>query len=326
MKKPILSIIIPVYNVEQYLNKCIDSILSQTFTDFELILADDGSTDNSGKICDKYSKIDPRIIVIHKENGGQSSARNAGLNIASGKYITFVDSDDYISNDCYYKNIRILLENKSIDILQYPIYIVNSNSTEKMKIPGYKNETFLLTKKDFFSFWSDGGIGVRGFVWQNIYKSDIFKDIRFKEGVIFEDCYIQSDILEKADIVYISGYGKYYYVQRENSTLHSKDSLKRCVGDFEATIRYLEKMQTYNVDTSLMYKCYCITKNRMIDKTYKYGYESFYKYFDRIDSLNIGLCGIIKSNIEVKMKIKILLSQILGNKNYFHITKKIFNR
>ena len=93
---PKISIIVPVYKVEKYLHKCIDSILAQTFKDFELILVDDGSPDNCGKICDEYAKRDNRIVVVHKENGGQASARNRGINIARGDYIGFVDSDDWI--------------------------------------------------------------------------------------------------------------------------------------------------------------------------------------------------------------------------------------
>ena len=93
------SIIVPVYNVEKYLRECIDSILCQTFTDFELILVDDGSKDESGKICDEYAEKDNRIKVIHKENGGQSTARNCGVKESSGKYIVFLDSDDFISED-----------------------------------------------------------------------------------------------------------------------------------------------------------------------------------------------------------------------------------
>ena len=96
MSKPLLSIIVPVYNVEKYIERCIKSILNQSFTNFELILVDDGSPDNCGKICDEYKKKDSRIKVIHKKNGGLSDARNAGLNIATGKYIGFVDSDDII--------------------------------------------------------------------------------------------------------------------------------------------------------------------------------------------------------------------------------------
>ena len=112
---PKISIIVPVYKVEKYIHKCIDSILNQTFKDFELILVDDGSPDNCGKICDEYAKKDSRVIVIHKENGGLSSARNSGLDIARGDYIGFVDSDDYIENDMY-ELLYNLCEENNCDI------------------------------------------------------------------------------------------------------------------------------------------------------------------------------------------------------------------
>ena len=99
MKK--ISVIVPIYNVEQYLYQCIDSIIAQTYTNLEIILVDDGSTDSSGEICDKYASVDCRIVVIHKKNGGLSEARNAGINVATGDYIGFVDSDDYIFPDTY---------------------------------------------------------------------------------------------------------------------------------------------------------------------------------------------------------------------------------
>lgn len=105
---PKISIIVPVYNVEKYLEKCVRSILAQTFTDFELILVDDGSPDSSGAMCDQFAEQDQRVKVIHKENGGLSDARNAGIEIATGEYLGFVDSDDYIADDMYellYTNI-----------------------------------------------------------------------------------------------------------------------------------------------------------------------------------------------------------------------------
>ena len=108
-----LSVIIPVYNVEKYLHQCIDSVLRQTYNDYEVILVDDGTPDNSGKICDEYAKKDIRITVIHKTNGGISSARNAGLDIATGDYIMFVDSDDYLCDDnCFQKLFNKINENK----------------------------------------------------------------------------------------------------------------------------------------------------------------------------------------------------------------------
>ena len=103
----LISIVIPVYNVEKYLKQCLDSIINQTYTNLEIILVDDGSTDNSGTICDYYSKIDKRIRVIHKKNEGQSIARNIGIKVSNGKYIGFLDSDDWVEQDMY----RFLIEN-----------------------------------------------------------------------------------------------------------------------------------------------------------------------------------------------------------------------
>ena len=112
---PVLSIIVPIYNVRPYLCECLDSILSQPFCDYELILVDDGSTDGSGAICDDYATKDQRIIVIHKDNGGLSSARNAGLDAIKGKYVSFIDSDDYLLGDYYSDAIRELETNPAID-------------------------------------------------------------------------------------------------------------------------------------------------------------------------------------------------------------------
>lgn len=113
--KPVISVIVPIYNVEKYLPRCIESILNQSFKEFELILVDDGSSDNSGKICDIYAEKDERVKVIHKENGGVSSARNVGIKAVNGEYIGFVDPDDYIDREMY-KNLYELCENNNCDI------------------------------------------------------------------------------------------------------------------------------------------------------------------------------------------------------------------
>lgn len=122
-----ISIIVPIYNVEKYLPKCIESIINQTYTDLEILLIDDGSTDNSGLICDKYASIDNRIRVIHKKNGGLSDARNVGLDICKGKYISFIDSDDYIELTMYEKMIKIMI-NQKVDIVSCNYnHIYNNN-------------------------------------------------------------------------------------------------------------------------------------------------------------------------------------------------------
>lgn len=130
-----ISIIVPVYKVEPYLRKCLDSILAQTFTNFEVILVDDGSPDNSGKICDEYAIKDSRVRVIHKENGGLSSARNAGIDIAQGKYLGFVDSDDYIAEDMYevlYENLKFYdADISSVEIIPFRDDKYENTSKEK---------------------------------------------------------------------------------------------------------------------------------------------------------------------------------------------------
>lgn len=326
MNTPLLSIIVPIYNTATFLNRCIDSILTQKYTHFELILIDDGSKDQSGKICDEYAQKDSRIVVIHKPNGGQSSARNAGLNIAKGDYITFVDSDDYISMDCYQNNMEILSRDKSIDILEYPIYTVNNGNIEKLIIPRYNEEEHLYNKQDIFLFWSNNGIGVRGFVWQNIYKKNIWENTRFKEGVIFEDCLIQSTLLEKASHVYISGIGKYFYEQRENSTIHSKLTINHCKDDFNGTIPFLFKMIQHNVKRKYIIQFYCVTLNRIIDKTYLFKSNSFTSQIEEIQKVSVSWIEIFLSNINFRQKIKILLFKLLGKEHYFYLTRMIFNR
>src|SRR5690554_2285343 len=144
----LISIIVPVYNVEQYIEKCMVSILSQTYRNIEIILIDDGSTDNSGNLCDTYSAIDPRVKVIHKKNGGISSARNSGLEVAMGEYIGFVDPDDWIETNMYesmYSNIK--RNNSEICICNY--IIDGSDYSRKTELPFNLN---VLNKQEILEF------------------------------------------------------------------------------------------------------------------------------------------------------------------------------
>lgn len=180
--KPLVSVIVPIYNVEKYLYKCIDSIVNQTLKDIEIILVDDGSTDNSGKIIDEYAKQDARIVAIHKENGGQSSARNIGLEIAKGKYVGFVDSDDWISNDMYellYKSI--IEDNYDISVCGRCAY---SSENQKLNEVSIKDETINLDEISLQNyvasklFYSHTVV-----VWNKLY----LKDIIDKYKIRFED-------------------------------------------------------------------------------------------------------------------------------------------
>lgn len=213
MNTPKLSIIVPVYNVENYLGECIESILRQTFRNYELILVDDGSTDRSGEICDEYAAKDDRIAVVHKENGGLSDARNAGIKVCKGEYVTFVDSDDFIDRDTYELNMDIVLTNSSIDILQYPYvrYDGKNDYTAECKLT-----KDIKGHEDIFkNLWSGSPISYS--VWNKIYKRAIVEETSFAKGRYFEDCMFVYDIYKNVQNYYLSDIGLYYYRIRNNA-------------------------------------------------------------------------------------------------------------
>ncbi|MBS4198412.1 glycosyltransferase [Bacillus sp. FJAT-49732] len=234
---PKLSIIVPIYKVEKYLPKCIDSILAQTFTDFELILVNDGSPDNCGRICDEYAKRDKRIIVIHKENGGLSSARNAGIKVARGKYIGFVDSDDFIDKNKYH----ILLLNAELhssDVVVCDVIKVNVNKIDELNEQENKNYhvkhfTNIQALNELYNsidniFDSMGQKAERWiFAVNKIYKRSLFYSLKFEEGRIFEDEYIAHKIYYQCTKITSISAKLYYYVQRPDSIVNTNFSTKK---------------------------------------------------------------------------------------------------
>lgn len=211
--KPILSIIVPIYMVEPYLRACLDSILRQKFTNYELILVNDGSPDNCGKICDEYASKNNRIIVIHKENGGVSSARNAGLDVAQGDYITFVDPDDEL-DETYEKNIEYLIPDTSIDVLQYPTLCMEIGTLMNPSVSQY------IRGNEIGHLWFKNEI-VNYSVSNKIFKRFLFDNFRFPVKEILEDMCCAVEISEKAKCLYISNWGLYKYKKRESSIMNS---------------------------------------------------------------------------------------------------------
>ena len=194
-----ISVIVPVYNVEQYLYKCIDSILSQSFQDFELILVNDGSIDNSARICDEYAQNDKRIRVIHKENGGVSQARNVAISLAIGEYIAFVDSDDYVLPNMY-ENLVSTAINTNADIVKCGFIVFDDCGNCKESKTFNSNLTFdnredgayLLTQLYFDSI-------LYKVPWNAVYASNLVKSVKFPEGLINEDNYTAGMYLYKAN-------------------------------------------------------------------------------------------------------------------------------
>ena len=198
-----ISVIVPVYNVERFLRECIESIISQTYKDLEIILVNDGSTDKSPLICEEYKKIDARVIVLHKENGGLSDARNKGIDISTGEYIGFVDSDDFIENDMY----ELLLNNiKKVEADIATCGVIS----EKVKDKNFYKEEIIVNAHD----------GLKEMLMERsmntsacdkLYKRSLFDEIRYPKDKLYEDLYTTYKLLHKANKIVISNQKKYYY-------------------------------------------------------------------------------------------------------------------
>ncbi len=236
---PTISVIVPVYNVENYLQKCIESILKQRFTDFELLLINDGSTDNSGDICDKYALRDSRIQVFHKSNGGVSSARNLGLKNAKGKYIHFIDSDDWIENDTFL-TISKIIQKDNIDIIQFGYKKIHPTFNEEY---GQKSSLFFDSLKRYansncFNYS----------VSFCIIKKNIINDnnIQFSENIKYaEDQEFIIKCISFANYIQVLPDLFYNYLMRENSAMSHKANLNKAADHILATqnlIHYQEQV------------------------------------------------------------------------------------
>lgn len=198
-----ITVIIPVYNVEKYLKECVESVLNQTYKDLEIILIDDGSNDGSGEICDEYAKIDERIKVIHKENAGLSSARNAGIEIAHGEYYTFIDSDDYIADDMA-EQLLYALESTNADIsvcgmTSNEYNIENGIAVKNICYTKQKTLKLILTEK------------METTACGKLYRRELFEHIRYPEGKIYEDLGTTYKLVEASSEIAYTAAKKYYY-------------------------------------------------------------------------------------------------------------------
>ena len=214
MPDPILSIIMPVYNVEGFVAASIDSVLNQESCDFELIIINDGSTDGSGAICEEYSRRDSRITYISQENRGLSGARNTGISNAKGEYITFIDSDDTVSPDTYGKNTDIIKANPDIDILEFPIAEYFGSTKENLLTFEEKKFT---SSDSVFAAWVKNKGHYHNYACNKIFRRSLFCDILFPEKKTYEDIYTTYRLITKSKVYYTSPYGRYFYYLRSGS-------------------------------------------------------------------------------------------------------------
>ena len=218
--EPLISVVIPIYKVEKYLNKCIDSVMNQTYDNLEIILVDDGSPDNCGKMCDDYAEQDSRIKVVHKENGGLPSARNAGIDVATGEYITFVDSDDFIHEKMVETLYNNLVSTDS-DISVCGFLIINEEEPVCDSID-IKSEVITLTKYDIASFSSLSPY-IRS-ACGKLYKAELFEKVRFNNDIVkLEDNNFSYKIFTAINRICFDTTPMYYYLKRQGSIMNDTE-------------------------------------------------------------------------------------------------------
>lgn len=234
----LISVIVPIYKVELYLNRCIQSIVNQTYSDLEIILVDDGSPDKCPEICDEWKKKDSRIKVIHKKNGGLSDARNAGMQIMTGDYVSYVDSDDWISNDMYEKMLNTIKQYRA-DICECRFEKTSSDIKADKK--GYKTDVNILNKEEALKAVVEEKINP--VVWNKIYKREIAGGLFFEKGKCNEDEFWTYKAVDKAQKIIQIEDVCYYYFFREDSIINETYKIQR-LDALEARyqrMKYLEK-------------------------------------------------------------------------------------
>ena len=255
-----ISIVVPVYQVEKYVGECIESICNQTYTNLEIILEDDGSEDNSGKICDKYAKKDSRITVIHKENGGLSDARNSGIKIATGKYICFIDSDDKIS-ELYVEELYKIIIKNNLKIVACNFQKVKNDSDIKYK---YDGKIKIYTKEEALKESYNYNSGLPFIVaWNKMYLRELFQNISYPVGKINEDEFTTYKLIYKANKIAYTTAEYYYYFQRENDSIMRKNYNIKRLDIIEA---YEERLKFYRNNKEdelydITFQNYCYTLN-----------------------------------------------------------------
>lgn len=267
--KPFISVIVPIYNVEQYISECLESLRSQEFQDIEFLLIDDGSKDRSGIICLEFVKSDNRFLYYFKENSGQSSARNYGLERCNGEYISFVDSDDFVDKRMY-ATIASKLKKEAYDIVQFGYY---QGITSKVPCRRFTEEV-CSGREALKSFLLQGP----DVVWNKIYARKLFENTMFKEGIIKEDTYILPTLLHNSKrLLYIKDCF-YFYRQREGSTINRPFSRDQ----YDTIAVYENMMRELGGDEEL----YCLAVSRsvvaMINLFCKYIDDDNFTYTDRL--------------------------------------------
>lgn len=288
----LVSVIIPVYKVEQYLNQCIESIVNQTYKNLEIILVDDGSPDQCPVICDEWSKKDTRIKVIHKANGGLSSARNAGLDVCSGDYLMFVDSDDYCAlNIC--EVLLNLAETNQADFTMCGVRLFDE--IHPLKQNSQPEQTFVYSGQEVIKQLYQTKIPYLVTAWGKLYKKKLFSSLRYPVGKLHEDEFVLAELLHQTNcFVYVSK-GMYFYLQRPSS-ITKNVTQKNIQNLHEAALqryeflnaKYPQNLEKNQILLLSMLRSACIKacNNKLLKDIAWHYYQNYYRTIKKHDKKN----------------------------------------
>lgn len=325
--KPNISIIVPVYNVKKWLEKCLISIKKQSFSDFEVLLIDDGSTDGSDVVCKWFAKTDVRFKYFRKSNGGLSDARNYGIEKSIGDFLIFIDSDDYIHKD-FVSRLHSEILRTQADIAICGFYREDSSGKIIDEINLWVTEDNLISGKEAIklSFDDKKNGWALACAWNKIYRRELFANLRFEKGRYYEDGLIFPFLFLKLKRVAIIHIPLYYYVQRKNSIMHSKINIKKIMDDNYSMLRWIELFEKRDFDLYQMsiikYKNWIINKYIATPKIIKNNslnkyFQDQYRIYAKATSINnaktllkdvIGcfdiniLCTLIRLKSHLKLK------------------------
>ena len=312
-----ISIIIPVYNSEKNLRGCLNSVLHQTYNDIEIVLINDGSTDKSKDICKEYAKNDKRIIFINQENRGPAETRNRGLKVATGEYITFVDSDDYINEKMYEKMIsRIIKDNSDIAICQHT-EIINKRKIHM----NYRYLSPIIENDEIIKLFLKGNT-VNAYLWNKLYRKELFNKLEFSNLRMLEDFDIMYKLLKKCNKISFINEELYYYRCDDDNSL-SKKCCQKMVGDY---LYALSEMYKELENNYLLKKEICFNKVIMYIPLFSYISQADYYYNnDKFNNIYLDYKNSFKYIVLHGMIKELNLKQLIkGNLLYFN--KKYFNK
>lgn len=312
----LLSIIIPAFNAEDTIEATLDSLLAQTLSDFEVIIVDDGSTDNTPRIVDNYALIDHRIKAIHTVNGGQSCARNTGLDAASGNLIAFLDADDLIEiPDLLEHYVNLMRENLDVDIVQFPTFWRDSSPKIKnafnitLSEPSQINNAFL--KREF-----------TGTVWDKIYRCSLFDKVKFVPGRYFEDTWFIMDLIPHIRKIRFDDYGYYSYIYREGSEMNSHYNALKWCHRIERNLRFFDFFSDDSKSSRLYMDHYFILLKIFAEASIEHPTENFDKYHQKIMALKPSILSLVRSGGRLNQLLKLLILNTIGFKTLVSIYKK----